>query len=144
MRGIRGTRLPEQSEEAFQRQIATALRHLAKRGVCWTHFPAGGHRNKSVGAKLKAEGMQPGWPDLQFVHLGHAYFLELKTSKGQVSTIQKALHAKLRANGALVDVARSFDQAIETLARWGLLDTAKASQVITQSVMRSTQPETTT
>lgn len=116
--------LPDIPERAIQRQVAQAVHIAGRPGVCWTHIPSGGLRNKAVAAKLKADGHQAGWPDLQFYFAGQAYFLELKTRHGQVQPKQKALHAALRAQGALVEVVRSFDEAMAVLARWGLLRVA--------------------
>jgi len=100
-------------------------------------MPSGGHRRQAVAAKLKADGHQAGWPDLQFVFRGEVYFLELKTRKGTLSPSQRQVHAALLAQGARVDVARSLDEAIDVLTRWRLLRPSKRLSQIHQ------QPETT-
>ena len=47
-------------------------------------IPNGGHRHKAVAAKLKAEGVRPGVPDLCLPvarGLHHGLYIELKTLK---------------------------------------------------------------
>lgn len=77
-------------------------------------IPNGGQRNKIVGAKLKAEGVKPGVPDLCLpVARGdhHGLYLEMKTPTGPVSNSQKQWHLDLREQGYRVEVCRSWHYA---------------------------------
>ncbi len=54
-------------------------------------IPNGGHRSKAVAAKLKAEGVKPGVPDICLpVARGgyHGLFIELKAGKNKASAAQ--------------------------------------------------------
>jgi hypothetical protein len=121
--------LVTQSESVLQRQLVSALRYVAKPRVMWTHLPAGGARDYIAGAMLKAEGLHAGWPDLQFVYYGRVYFLELKSRRGTLSESQQAVHAGLRETGAPVEIARSLDEALAILERWGLIQSTTAKRL---------------
>jgi len=49
------------SEAQLQRAVAKVLDHA---GLCWCHVPNGGNRDIRTGAKLKAEGVKRGVPDV--------------------------------------------------------------------------------
>ena len=77
--------------------------------------PNGGHRHPAVAAKLKAEGVKAGVPDLCIpVARGgfHGFFLELKRAKGgKLSDDQKAWITELLAQGYEVKVCAGFEAA---------------------------------
>ena len=108
------------AESAIQ---ATVIQHLALRakpGVVWLHPANGGARSKAEAARFKAEGVVAGAPDLLLFADGRAFSLELKTPTGRVSEAQKAMHQRLAAAGVEVRVAFGLNEALQTLARWGL------------------------
>lgn len=76
-------------------------------------IPNGGHRAISVAKKLKAEGVQPGVPDL-FLAIPHppyhGLFIEMKAIKGTVSKIQRAWIAALTAQGYRAAICRGFEE----------------------------------
>ena len=113
------------SESDLQTSIVDAIGTLLKRTVLYTFFPAGevggGRRAIIRGSRLKRMGLQPGWPDLQFVYKGKYHGMEIKTIKGRVSKTQDDMHKKLEKQGACVAVVRSIDEAIKTLNDWKLL-----------------------
>lgn len=80
--------------------------------------PNGGLRHKPVGAKLKAEGVKPGVPDV-LVPLSagsrSGLFIEMKSDTGTVSAVQRSRHVRLAAVGATVVVCRSWAQAAEAV-----------------------------
>lgn len=117
----RALAIPRQSEAAIQRAVVDLLGWAARPGVAWTHMPAGELRAAGVGGKLKALGVQPGWPDLQIIIGGRYYGLELKAEGGRVSPAQLAAHAVLRAAGAEIVVAHGLGEAMAALKRWGVL-----------------------
>ena len=58
-------------------------------------------------AAMRAQGMTAGEPDLRFyLPGGKLMMVELKTSKGATSAVQKARHGALRALGHVVHVVK--------------------------------------
>lgn len=115
--------------KAVARFLDLALRPL---GIPWTHFPAGEKREKvtkvrkgktvtfsPAGARLKAMGLKPGWPDYQLIMPnGQAAFVELKVGENGLSDDQIAVRATLMARGCGYAVCRSLDEVDVTLSRW--------------------------
>ena len=106
-------------EDALHQTVAEFLgikRNLAlPSDAVWTTMPAGGG-GKVRGAKLKARGLKPGWPDILIVYRGRLICIELKSPKGVRSPAQKLIHAQLSAAGALVYTATSL-AAVEGFLR---------------------------
>jgi hypothetical protein len=120
-------------ERAIQTAIVKALKAHARPQSCfWYAIPNGGKRDAIAGARLKAEGVVPGAPDLGFVlPFGLAAFLEIKASKGRQSVSQEFIEKQINALGGRYAVAHSIDEAWGILAGWGVLP----SQVSTQAVL---------
>lgn len=77
-------------------------------------IPNGGERNAIVAAKLKAEGVKSGVPDLFFPSL--RLFVEMKRVKGgSVSPVQKHWHDRLTKAGYRVEVCRGAAEAVRVL-----------------------------
>lgn len=96
--------------------------YLRARGIRFFAVPNGGHRHPAVAAKLKAEGCDPGVPDL-FVTTrppglyGVPYIVvEMKRTKGgRLSVEQRDWLEHLKAQGAVTMVAHGADEAIAFL-----------------------------
>ena len=73
-------------------------------------IPNGGQRNPETGARLKAEGVVPGVPDLFVPAWG--LFIEMKTLTGKVSPEQKAMIEYLQSVGYSAIVAKGANAAI--------------------------------
>ena len=61
-------------------------------------IPNGGRRDKTTGAKLKAEGVKSGVADLELAKPSrqyHALFIEMKTPKGYQSYSQKCFQKEV-------------------------------------------------
>jgi hypothetical protein len=79
------------------------------------HSPNGEKRERHVGAKLKAMGTSPGFPDF-FIPLPGAFdgkpkaalFIELKALDGRVSDVQKAWLDLLNRSGYYACVAYGY------------------------------------
>lgn len=111
------------SEEAEQMAvIAWADAHAAR----WPelafllHIPNGGARNAVTGARLKAQGVRRGVPDLGlFVPRGgyHGLFIELKRAgpSSRLSPEQKNWVQWLRGQGYCAEVCYGADEAIAAL-----------------------------
>ena len=77
-------------------------------------IPNGGHRHKAVAAKLKAEGVRKGVPDICLpVPRGrwHGLYIEMKTPTGTVRPEQKRWLAALRSQGYDAAVCRGWESA---------------------------------
>ena len=82
-------------------------------------IPNGGRRDYVAAAKLKAEGVVAGVPDLFFaVPRGgwHGLWIEMKNGMaGELSQAQKEMHERLREQGYMVEVCRTFDAFVTIL-----------------------------
>jgi len=77
-------------------------------------IPNGGHRHKAVAAKLKAEGVRKGVPDICLpVPRGrwHGLYIEMKTPAGTVRPEQKRWLSALRGQGYDAAVCRGWESA---------------------------------
>lgn len=74
-----------------------------------------------VAAKMKAEGVRAGVPDL-FLPVArqgfHGLWIELKSAKGRVTTVQAAWHERLRAQGYRVVVCRGWCEARDEIVKY--------------------------
>ena len=80
--------------------------------------PNGGDRHPAVAAKLKAEGVRAGVPDICLpVARGpyHGAYLELKYGGNQPTAAQIKWMDRLQAHGYFCAVARGFDEARRTI-----------------------------
>lgn len=84
-----------------------------------SHFPAGENRDARTGAKLKAMGTAPGWPDF-IINLpgGRVGYIEVKADKGRLSPDQAAFRDAVVMNGARWALCRSVDEVQSTLNVW--------------------------
>ena len=76
-------------------------------------IPNGGARNAVTGARLKAEGVVAGIPDLMIAEpRGYwaGLFIEMKTEKGVLRAEQKQMMQTLIKKGYYFAVCRSFDE----------------------------------
>ena len=106
----------------MQLAVVEHLRWLARPGIAWWHHPAGGWRTPATGARLKALGARAGLPDILVLIEGRLHGLELKRERGgRLSPKQIAMHAELRAAGAVVETAAGAANALAILAAWGAL-----------------------
>ena len=81
-------------------------------------IPNGGRRDAVTGARLRAEGVLPGVPDLFLPRLCHGcggLWLEVKTEAGRVSAAQEACLHALHNEGYAVAVVRSVDEAVTAI-----------------------------
>ena len=106
-------------EFILQSAIFACIKELLNPDVLITCFPSGGG-GRVRGAKLKKMGLASGYPDLQLLHKGKYYGLEVKTESGRLSPAQSELHEKLKLQGARVAVVRSEKDAIEQIIKWRL------------------------
>jgi hypothetical protein len=110
-------------ERAIQCAIVKALRaHCGPQRAYFYAIPNGGKRDVITAARLKAEGVAPGAPDLGFVLPGGvAAFLEIKADKGRQSISQEFVEKQITKLGGRYAVAHSVDEAWNILSDWGAL-----------------------
>jgi len=110
------------SEHQIQCQLVTELTYRLRPEVVRFAIPNGGLRNQRVAQQLKAEGLLPGMPDLGFaVEDGRTHWIEMKNGKGSLSDYQLGIRRRLENLGHRWAVARSSEEALEFLAKWGAL-----------------------
>ncbi len=110
---------PGGSEHHLQAAVAEFLGFaLPPHEAVFCSIPNGGKRAKATAGKLKAEGLQPGAPDLLILWKGRVIGLELKTGKGRLSPQQMAFSMRWTTAGGVYAVARSLEEVA------GLLDAA--------------------
>lgn len=109
----------KREEPDLQRALVRALRLMLPGDVCFFHVP-GAIRSPDDWAIMRGKGVFPGVPDLVFVHRGVAFGLELENERGVLSAHQRAAHVALRDAGMRIEVARSFDEALECLREFGI------------------------
>jgi hypothetical protein len=83
---------------------------------------AGGHRGQRAQARLRAAGVNPGWPDFTFCWSTGSGLLELKSATGHLSHAQVAMRRWCQRHGVRHAVVRSVEDALEHLRDWGVLD----------------------
>jgi hypothetical protein len=77
-------------------------------------IPNGGHRHKAVAARMKAEGVKAGVPDICLPAprgRWHGLYIEMKTRTGRASKAQKAWLRALQAQGYRVAICRDWEAA---------------------------------
>jgi len=106
-------------------QVAV-VRWLRLHGTLFCAVPNGGHRHRAVAARMKAEGVTPGAPDLLIFdpppvepdRCGTA--LEMKRSKGgRASPEQRTWLAELDRRGWVSLICHGANEAIRSLQRLG-------------------------
>lgn len=120
---------PPVPEHAWHITLASTIRrtNLLAPGWRMTHFPAGEERDPRIGAKLKAMGLERGWPDLLFCKPANPdmpavlHGLELKRLGGKLSDEQLELAVWFQANGWAWAVADRIEDAWRILWQWGAL-----------------------
>jgi hypothetical protein len=111
--------MEKQSEHGAQTALfRTVAMHETQRPELALLFaiPNGGKRDKITAAKLKAEGVKAGVPDLMLpVARGgyHGLFIELKVGDNRPSQLQRDWIARLQGQGYYCAVCWDWTQAVE-------------------------------
>ncbi len=85
------------------------------------HIPNGGSRHKAEAARLKAQGVKAGVPDLCIpVARGgyHSLYVEMKAGKGRVSQKQREWLELLSGQGMRAVVCYGADEAIKAIEEY--------------------------
>lgn len=109
-------------EEQLQVSIIAHLRLRAHPDCIFYAIPNGEHRSKRTGARLKAQGVLAGAPDLAFILPdGSPAFMELKATSGRLSPAQKAFEDKCAKLGVAHVVISDIDTALRVLEAWEII-----------------------
>lgn len=85
-------------------------------------IPNGGYRDVRVAAKLRAEGVRAGVPDMMLaVPKGQfcGLFVEMKNGKaGRLSDHQRDMIARLQTQGYRVEVCRTFEEFVSATSEY--------------------------
>jgi VRR-NUC domain len=109
-------------EIAVHMAVADLLRRLARPEWKWSHFPAGEHRDIRTAAKLKAMGVQRGWPDFILISpTGKLHALELKRVGQSLTPEQQCFQEWCDKQAVPHAVARTILDAMRFLSAWGAL-----------------------
>lgn len=107
--------IEDQLQKACVRWFDLQYPKLSKYLVC---VPNGGKRNAIEAAKLKHMGVRAGFPDLILLLPNSLYpfmGIELKTSKGRQSLLQKDYEVEFNNIGARYVIVRSIEDFIDAI-----------------------------
>lgn len=110
----RSARDGEHAEQAALVRWATFARARLPDLALLYAIPNGGHRHKATAARLKAEGVKRGVPDvcLPVARGGsHGLYIELKTGRGRPTPEQLGWIRALRRQGYVAEVCHGWQQA---------------------------------
>ncbi|ADL03342.1 VRR-NUC domain-containing protein [Lacrimispora saccharolytica] len=85
------------------------------------HCPNGGSRQKKEAARLKAQGVKPGVPDLHLPIPKGAYaglYIEMKYDDGTVEPPQKEWIRAMKAAGHFACVCYGYDYAVKVIEEY--------------------------
>jgi hypothetical protein len=110
------------SEHRLQALVLEALQFRAVKDAFWFAVPNAGKRSFAVATRMRKEGMQAGVADLcVMLSGGRTIWLELKTPKGRQSPAQKNFQNICNRLSHVYILARSFDEAIDSLQAFGAM-----------------------
>jgi hypothetical protein len=98
---------------ATNRYINANYPHLRK---FYFHIPNESATNAIIRIKLFNMGVLPGVPDFIFLK-PQMWFMELKMPKGILSFKQKLLHEIWASNGVEIEICRTAEEVVETMAK---------------------------
>ena len=97
-------------------------------------IPNGGHRHKATAARLKAEGVKRGVPDvcLPVARNGaHGLYIELKTERGKTTPEQIGWIRALRRQGYVAEVCRGWESARSMIEHYLTADPHRGPAIAT-------------
>ena len=109
-----------QEQKAFIQECRWLANSIPEYGLVFK-IPNEGKRTFAYAAKMKAEGMESGVPDVFCAIMRKDYggiFFEFKSAKGKLSKEQEAWGEKLRAAGYLVFIVTSAKHAMLLLKQY--------------------------
>lgn len=117
---------PKLTEHELQKAVIAECDRRSWHNPLWAliaAIPNGGQRSKATAAKLKAEGVRAGVPDLAIFVARHGYhgaFLELKVGHNKPTDRQRKWIAALQEQGYAVKVFHDDPQPVIDWIKWYL------------------------
>lgn len=96
---------PAIAETKVQRSILDWLARALPDAIVFA-VPNGGRRDRVTGARLKAEGVRAGAPDMVLAHRGITAFIEVKNDTGSLSKAQRQFRDECAAQAIPYAVVR--------------------------------------
>ena len=96
------------SEAALHAAVHHYLTVALPAGAIHHHSPNEGRRGWKAQRAIKQQGVRPGWPDIEIIWKGRAYFVELKFGKNKLTPAQKNTIQALRDCGSPVALCRTI------------------------------------
>lgn len=119
---IRKPKARKAREDSFQTKLVNELTWRLRPEVIMAAIPNGGFRTGRTAATMKRTGVKRGMTDLVFAfEAGQTGWLELKHGKTPLSDDQLGIQYRLLNMDHRHGVARTIDQALSIVAKWGLL-----------------------
>lgn len=117
-------------EHKIQVALCDYLAFAAKPDIHYFAIPNQSNRHIANAARMKAEGVRAGSPDMCFLLPGgRVGWLEMKAPNGSLSPEQKLFRGRAQNLDHYWAMARSVDEALVALTQWGVLK--KAYEVTT-------------
>jgi hypothetical protein len=110
------------AEFKLQCMVAGVLEKYRLKTWRYTAIPLGEKRDKITAARVKRMGAVAGFPDMVLIGPGKTCFMEFKSGGGHMSGEQADIATHLIMCGCGYALVRSFDEAINALKDWGVLD----------------------
>lgn len=107
-------------ETELQAAVALFLAYALPSDALSHHASNEGKRGWQAQRDFKRSGAQKGWPDIEIIWRGRAYFIELKAPKKYPTPEQRSVHARLRSAGAEAVTCRSLAEVEMCLRSWGI------------------------
>lgn len=121
-------------EHKIQVALMDYLAIAARPEIYFFAIPNQSNRHIANAAKMKAEGVRAGSPDLCFMwEGGKTGWLEMKSEDGSLSTAQKYFRDMAQRLGHNWAMARSVDEALIVLTQWGAIKPAYCVQPQTEA-----------
>lgn len=114
--------MTESAEQIALLRWASLTSHNGRKiGSLLFAIPNEGSRSPQHGARMKAQGLRSGVPDLMLAwptDSSPGLFIEMKSKKGRISENQEKWIGRLQAAGYQVAVCYGADEAIKTIERY--------------------------
>lgn len=107
------------SENAIQQQVVVALHGYCRPDVAWFAVPNGEWRFPKTAARLKAQGVRAGAPDLVVLVGGHMHGIEIKRDSGRLANSQQAFGQEIVRAGGSYHVCYGVEEAVACLLQIG-------------------------
>lgn len=118
---IRSIDLPGPKEDDLHASLVEYLSRVLPKGALVHHSPNEGKRGWLAQNNIAKHGVLKGFPDLIILYAAHAYFIEIKTKKGRISTDQIRVLAQLNDQCFHCAIVRDLEGMRTTLIDFGLI-----------------------